>query len=114
MSQPPSPFTRSYSFTAWTVSNPNDPQRGNYIDQQFDYAATSINDTIDRLNEIQANDGKIRSSALPSALTNTSAFVTSINNNSGYSSGNFNSNFYPKEIIITVNGVSYAMPARII
>lgn len=114
MSQPPSPYSRSYSFTAWTVSNPNDPQRGNYIDQQLDNVATSLNATISRLGEVQADDGKIRSSALPSALTNTSAFVTSINNNSGYSSGNFNSNFYPKEIIITVNGVSYAMPARII
>lgn len=114
MSQAPSPFTRSYSFTAWSVSNPNNPVGGNYIDQQFDYAATSINDTIDRLNEIQADNGKVRATALPSVLTNTSAFVSSINNASGYSSGNFNSNFYPKEIIITVNGVSYAMPARIV
>ena len=67
MSQPPSPYSRSYSFTAWKVSNPNDPLPGNNVDQQLDNVATSLNATISRLNEIQRDDGKIDISSIISA-----------------------------------------------
>ena len=60
MSQPPSPYTRSYSFTAWTVSNPNNPLPGNNVDQQLDYIATSLNATISRLSQIQYDDGSLK------------------------------------------------------
>ena len=75
MSQPPSPYSRSYSFTAWKVSNPNDPLPGNNVDQQLDYIATSLNATISRLGEIQSDDGKIRQSSLPGVLANATAYV---------------------------------------
>lgn len=68
MSQPPTPYDRSYSFTAWSVSNPDDPHQGQKIDQQLDAVATSIDQTIDRLNEVQADDGKLRASAFPQSF----------------------------------------------
>ena len=69
MSQPPTPYDRSYSFRAWSISNPNDPHQGQQIDQQLDNAGLSLNQTITRLNEIQADDGKIRLSSLPEAIS---------------------------------------------
>lgn len=77
MSQPPTPYTRSYSFTGWQVSNPNDPLRGNYVDQQLDNIATSLSATISRLNEIQRDDGAIRDTALPSTLSNVPTLAAS-------------------------------------
>lgn len=68
-SQPPTPYDRSYSFRAWSISNPNDPHQGQQIDQQLDNAGLSLNQTITRLNEIQADDGKIRLSSLPEAIS---------------------------------------------
>jgi hypothetical protein len=64
MSQPPAPYERSYSFTGFSTSNPTTPHQGQKIDQELNYARTAINDTISRLGEIQADDGKIRTTAL--------------------------------------------------
>jgi hypothetical protein len=68
MSQPPTPYDRAYSFTAWSVSNPNDPHQGQKIDIELDAIVTSLQQTIDRLNEIQQNDGFIRVAALSPSL----------------------------------------------
>ena len=64
MSQPPGPYERSYSFTDFSTNNPNAQQPGQKIDQELNNVRTALNDTQDRLGEIQADDGKIRESAL--------------------------------------------------
>lgn len=64
MSQPPAPFDRSWSFTDFSQSNPTTPHQGQKIDQELNNARTAINATISRLGEIQADDGKIRTTAL--------------------------------------------------
>lgn len=64
MSQPPSPYERSYSFTDNSTANPTSQQPGQKIDQELNAARTAINATISRLGEVQADDGKVRTSAL--------------------------------------------------
>jgi hypothetical protein len=64
MSQPPSPYERSYSFTDNSTANPTSQQPGQKIDQELNAARTAINATISRLGEVQADDGKVRNSAL--------------------------------------------------
>jgi len=64
MSQPPAPYDRSWSFTNFSQSNPTTPHQGQKIDQELNNARTSLNNTISRLGEIQADDGKIRTTAL--------------------------------------------------
>lgn len=44
----------------------------------------------------------------------TIAVPTTQANASGYTTGSFDSTYYPNEIVIVVNGVSYAIPARTI
>ena len=68
MSQPPAPYDRSYSFTDFSQSNPTTPHQGQKIDQELNNAQDSINATISRLGEIQADDGKIRTTALNLAV----------------------------------------------
>jgi hypothetical protein len=68
MSQPPAPYERSYSFTNFSQSNPTTPHQGQKIDQELNNARTSLNATISRLGEIQADDGKIRTTALNLAV----------------------------------------------
>ena len=87
MSQPPSPFERSYSFTDNSTANPTSQQPGQKIDQELNNARTAINATISRLGEVQADDGKVRTSALnlPSIAQAvepllTDAPVTAVNN----------------------------------
>ncbi len=64
MSQPPAPYDRSWSFTDFSQSNPTTPHQGQKIDQELNNARTAINSTISRLGEIQADDGKVRTTAL--------------------------------------------------
>lgn len=64
MSQPPAPYDRSYSFTDFSESNPTTPHQGQKIDQELNNVRTSLNATISRLGEIQADDGKVRTTAL--------------------------------------------------
>jgi hypothetical protein len=68
MSQPPAPFDRSWSFTDFSQSNPTTPHQGQKIDQELNNARTAINATISRLGEIQADDGKVRTTALNLAV----------------------------------------------
>lgn len=67
-SQPPEPYERTYSFSNWSVTHPGEPHQGDKIDTQLDQVAASIQETIGRLNEIQADDGHIRPSALDSGI----------------------------------------------
>jgi hypothetical protein len=64
MSQPPAPYDRSYSFTDFSQSNPTTPHQGQKIDQELNNVQASLNATISRLGEIQADDGKVRTTAL--------------------------------------------------
>lgn len=64
MSQPPAPYDRSYSFTDFSTNNPNAQQPGQKIDQELNNVLTALNDTQDRLGELQADDGKLRESSL--------------------------------------------------
>ena len=64
MSQPPTPYSRQYNFTNFQTSNPTTPLPGQKVDLELNTAMASLNATILRLNEVQADDGKIRNSAL--------------------------------------------------
>lgn len=64
MSQPPAPYDRSWSFTDFSQSNPTTPHQGQKIDQELNNVQASLNATISRLEEIQADDGKVRTTAL--------------------------------------------------
>ena len=64
MSQPPDKYERIFDFTDFSAMQPSAQQPGQKIDQELNLARESVNDTIDRLNEIQRDDGKIRSTAL--------------------------------------------------
>lgn len=64
MSQPPTPYQRQYNFTSFQTSNPTTPLPGNKVDQEFNAVLTAIYDTINRLSEIQRDDGKVRDEAL--------------------------------------------------
>lgn len=67
-SQPPEPYERSYSFTDFSQSNPTTPHQGQKIDQELNNVRVSLNGTIFRLGEIQADDGKVRTTALDLAV----------------------------------------------
>ena len=64
MSEVPPPYNRSYSFTDFSTYTPNLQQPGNKIDQELNNVRTSLNATIDRLSEIQRDDGKLDSTSL--------------------------------------------------
>ena len=64
MSQPPTPYSRQYNFTNFQASSPTTPLPGQKVDLELNTAMASLNATILRLNEVQADDGKIRNSAL--------------------------------------------------
>lgn len=67
MSQPPTPYSRQYNFSGWSVSNPTTPHQGNKLDQEYNALLTTVNATISRLSEIQKDDGTLRTTASSSA-----------------------------------------------
>jgi hypothetical protein len=64
MSQPPAPYDRQYNFTNYQTANPSAPLPGQKVDQELNAVRTALNDTQVRLGEIQADDGKVRTTAL--------------------------------------------------
>ena len=64
MSQPPAPYDRQYNFTDYQTSNPSAPLPGQKVDQELNAVRTALNDTQVRLGEIQADDGKVRTTAI--------------------------------------------------
>ena len=64
MSQVPPPYNRSFSFTDFSTYNPSLQQPGNKIDQELNNIRVSVNQTIDRLSEIQLDDGRLDSTSL--------------------------------------------------
>jgi hypothetical protein len=67
MSQPPTPYSRQYNFSGWSVSNPTTPHQGNKLDQEYNALLATVNATISRLSEIQKDDGTLRTTAASSA-----------------------------------------------
>ena len=64
MSQPPSPYSRQYNFTNFQTTSPTTPLPGQKVDQELNAVLTAVNATMSRLGEVQADDGKVRNSAL--------------------------------------------------
>lgn len=64
MSQPPSPYDRQYNFTDFQSANPTTPLPGQKVDQELNAVRSTLNATVSRLGEVQADDGKVRNSAL--------------------------------------------------
>lgn len=63
-SSPPDPYSRQYDFTNHSTLQPNVPQPGNKLDLEFNELLETVNAIISRLGEIQADDGKVRQSAV--------------------------------------------------
>jgi len=59
MSAAPDKPERGYSFTEWTNTNPTQPQPGDKLDQEFDRTNESVGEVIDRLADIQRDDGQL-------------------------------------------------------
>lgn len=69
MSQQPQKYERNFDFNTFSQSNPTAQQPGNYLDIEFNDVKLSLDQTIDRLNEIQRDDGKVNPLAIdPSGL----------------------------------------------
>lgn len=64
MSQPPTPYSRQYNFTNFQTTNPTTPLPGQKVDQELNAVLTTLNAAVSRLGEVQADDGKVRNSAL--------------------------------------------------
>jgi len=59
MSTPPPDYNRQYNFNNWQSYNPTAPLPSQQVEAELNAARNSINQTISRLNEIQAQDGSI-------------------------------------------------------
>lgn len=69
MAQPP-PYTRGYSFSDWTASNPSTPQPGVPLDGEFDDLATTMSALLENLALIQRDDGALANGIVgPDALS---------------------------------------------
>lgn len=60
MSVAPAPYSRSYSFTDFSVASPTIQQPGTQIDAQLDAVALTTASLVSRLAEIQREDGAVR------------------------------------------------------
>ena len=79
-------------------------------------STTHTHPTLLTTTQKSAIDGATTASALNPFVTvsQTLTAPTTQANASGFSTGSFDSTYYPLEIVIVVNGVSYAIPARTI
>ena len=77
---------------------------------------THTHTTLLTVTQKDAVDGASTASGLNPFVTvaQTLTAPTTQANASGYTTGSFDSTYYPDEIVIVVNGVSYAIPARTI
>lgn len=60
MSSPPVKAVRQFDFTDFSTSNPGDQQPGVSLDAEFDVLKIVSDKTIDRLGELQRDDGALR------------------------------------------------------
>lgn len=70
MSTAPSPYSRQANFVSYEASNPTTPKRGVDLDAEFNALRTTVNAVLNRLNEIQRDDGGIGNRVVhPDAFT---------------------------------------------
>jgi|GEM_PF-4101643 len=60
MSSPPGKYVRLFDFTDFSTAHPDQQQPGIDIDNELDAIKVTTDKTIDRLGEIQRDDGKLR------------------------------------------------------
>ena len=66
MSQAPTPYERQKNFVSDATNNPSItvPQIATGLDAEFVAVESSLNDTINRLSELQRDDGALRDELL--------------------------------------------------
>jgi hypothetical protein len=64
MSSPPVKYLRYFDFTTFAANNPDKPLPGASVDVELNRIKATSDQTIDRLNEIQRDDGKLRDGAI--------------------------------------------------
>lgn len=70
MSTAPAPYSRQANFVSYEASNPTTPKRGSDLDGEFNAVRTTLNAALNRLAEIQRDDGLLANASVhPSALT---------------------------------------------
>lgn len=70
MSTAPSPYERQANFTSFEQSNPTTPKPGSSLDAEFNALRVLVNALLNRLAEIQRDDGQLRNGAVrPAALS---------------------------------------------
>ncbi len=70
MSSIPTKYTRAAAFAAFEVAAPNTPKSGTDLDMEFERLRATTDQTIDRLSEIQRDDGKLRNESVhPGSLS---------------------------------------------
>lgn len=78
MSSAPTKYTRQANFTAFSTAHPDEQQPGSSLDAEFDTLVTVANKVIDRLNEIQRNDGALANQVVtPDTLAATTLALIS-------------------------------------
>jgi hypothetical protein len=64
MSAPPTKYARFFDFTTFATTNPDKPLPGANVDVELNRIKSTTDQTIDRLNLIQRDDGKLRDGAI--------------------------------------------------
>ncbi len=64
MSSPPVKYQRYFDFTTYATNFPDKPLPGPSVDQEFNRLKSTTDQTIDRLNLIQRDDGKLQDGAI--------------------------------------------------
>lgn len=77
MSSPPVKYQRFFDFTTFAANNPDKPLPGNAVDVEFNRLKATTDQTIDRLNLIQRDDGKLADGAITSNSIADGAVTTS-------------------------------------
>lgn len=62
MSAAPTPYVPSYNFTGFQVTNPDTPLPAQKVDNELNNISTTTKQTINRLAQIQRNDGQLQNS----------------------------------------------------
>ena len=70
MSAAPTPYEPQYNFTQFQTANPNTPLPAVQVDNELANIATSVDETINRLGQIQNSDGTVANNSVgPNQLT---------------------------------------------
>lgn len=75
MSSPPTQFDRQTSFAAYTAENPGEPHSGSSLDAEFNAVKTALDETQDRLAEVQDDDGVLKRGSVGRAQLDSSITI---------------------------------------